>query len=65
MAVGYLVAFGLVQMEPTSEVLHWLSFLEALALAEEASIRHCLTEGWKECLVRGLEVPFLTVWAQL
>lgn len=65
MAVGYLVAFGLVQMELTSEVLHLLSFLEALALAEEASIRHCLTEGWKECLVRGLEVPFLTVWAQL
>ena len=59
------MAFGLVQMELTSEVLHLLSFLEALALAEEASIRHCLTEGWNECLVRGLEVPFLTVWAQL
>ena len=52
-------------MELTSEVLHLLSFLEALALAEEASIRHCLTEGWKECLVQGLEAPFLMVWAQL
>ena len=65
MAVGYLVAFGLVQMELTSEVLHLLSFLEALALAEEASIRHCLTEGWKECSIQGPEAPFLMAWAQL
>jgi hypothetical protein len=64
-AVGYLAAIGLVQTEPTFEVLYLLSFLAALVPAEEASIRHCLTEGWKECLVQGLEVPFLMVWAQL
>lgn len=65
MAEGYLVAIALVQTGRTSEVLRLLSFLAVLAQAGEASIRHCLTEGWKECLAQGLEVPFLMVWVQL
>lgn len=69
MEAGYLAPTGrfveLVQTEPTFEVLHLMSFPVALVLAGEASIRHCLTVGWRECLGQGLEEPFLMVWALL
>ena len=44
----------LAQTVRTFGVLRLLSFPAALVLAEGASIRHCLTEGWKECLAQGL-----------